>query len=105
MPSGRRKVRVARVLQFSLIGSEPAPVERDILEEISRSQESRQIIEAMNSLPGRQREALHLVFYEGLTIAEAAVTMGVSLGSARTHYDRGKKRMRILLQDEENVRE
>lgn len=101
----RRRVRASRLLQFSLIGSGPTRVEEDALARIARSEESRRIIAAMNSLPSRQREVLHLVFYEGLTIAEAGVTMGISIGSARTHYDRGKKRMKTLLQDEATARE
>lgn len=52
---------------------------------------------ALNGLASRQREALHLVFYEELSLREAAVIMNVSIGSARQHYERGKKRLRELL--------
>ena len=52
---------------------------------------------AMKSLPRRQREALHLVFYQDLSLSEAAEVMGISIGSARQHYERGKKRVREFL--------
>jgi RNA polymerase sigma-70 factor (ECF subfamily) len=53
--------------------------------------------DALRRLSARQRETLTLVFYHDLTIAEAAATLGISLGSARVHYERGKRALRELL--------
>jgi RNA polymerase sigma factor (sigma-70 family) len=52
---------------------------------------------ALKGLPRRQKEALHLVFYQDLSLSEAADVMGISVGSARQHYERGKKHLRESL--------
>jgi RNA polymerase sigma-70 factor (ECF subfamily) len=49
-------------------------------------------------LSPRQRDLLHLVFYQEMTIEQAAEVLGISVGTARTHYERGKARLRAQLQ-------
>jgi RNA polymerase sigma factor (sigma-70 family) len=59
---------------------------------------------ALGQLPARQRQVLHLVFQDDLSVEAAAGVMGISVGSARTHYARGKARLRAQLNGEARER-
>jgi RNA polymerase sigma-70 factor (ECF subfamily) len=48
-------------------------------------------------LSARQRQVLHLVFYQDLTVEEASRVLKISLGTARTHFERGKTQLRQRL--------
>ncbi len=61
--------------------------------------ESARVLGALRALPKRQFEVLDLVFYRDLSIAEAAQVLGISLGTARMHYERGKAALRGRLAD------
>jgi len=65
-----------------------------------RSERARALTVALTQLSGRQREVLHLVFSQDLTIEEAASVLGITAGSARQHYERGKARLRERLPKE-----
>ena len=65
--------------------------------ELAAGSRTTELRNAMTELSERQREVLHLTFYQEMTIEQAARVMGVSIGSARTHYERGKARLRHLL--------
>jgi RNA polymerase sigma-70 factor (ECF subfamily) len=75
---------------------------RELESEFERSEMQRRFQRALSKLPARQRETLHLVFYQDLSLSEAAEVMNISLGSARRHYERGKKRLREAV-DREGV--
>lgn len=97
----RRRARLGRWLPLSWLeaGPEAEDGQPDPETALARSETTRRLEHALGSLPARQREVLHLVFYQELTIAEAAEVLGVGLGTARTHYERGKAALRRLLEE------
>ena len=99
----RRRRIVRATLSLSVLHGERAEAAetQSGLVPIIHDETSLQLHAALDRLSTRQREVLHLVFYQELTIAAAAEIIGVSLGSARTHYERGKAQLRQLLEEQE----
>jgi len=58
------------------------------------------VIEALRSLPARQREALVLKFYLELSEEEIAAAMKISTGAVKSHTSRGKAALRAALDPE-----
>ena len=92
----RRTARLRRLALERFRGPVPTPIASPE-EETDAGRDRARLRAALTRLSVRQREVLHLVFYGDLTVEEAARVMGVSVGSARTHYARGKTKLRELL--------
>ena len=87
----RNIVRRLRAAAYAVIApSDPGPDPNTALENAQRQE---RLLSALGELASRQREVLQLVFYHDMTIEDAAAVMSVSLGTARTHYERGKARL------------
>ncbi len=48
-------------------------------------------------LPTMQQQVILMVFYHQLTIEQSAEVLQIQLGTARTHYARGKKKLKELI--------
>ncbi len=70
-------------------------------ERLERAQTAERVRRGLAALSPRQRQVLELVFYQELTIEEAARVLGVSLGTARTHYTRGKAALLAVLSEQD----
>jgi RNA polymerase sigma factor (sigma-70 family) len=93
--AANRRTRWLRRLRFIPQNGDGGSVEHDLI----RGERAAALLRVLPRLARRQREVLELVFYHDMTIEQAGQTLGISLGSARVHYERGKKRLAALLEE------
>ena len=102
----QRRVRLRRQLfdrwQITRPDTPPTPSPEGLA---SASESNRNLLQALTRLSTRQRQVLHLVFYQDLTIEEASRILNISLGTARTHFTRGKQTLRETLARQEAPRD
>jgi RNA polymerase sigma-70 factor (sigma-E family) len=72
-----------------------APADEGVLAQSRRTE----VLEALRALPERQREVLALRYYEDMSEADIAETLGISRGSVKSHASRGAAALRHLLED------
>ena len=78
--------------EFDILESLAADVDTNVpvspANQLEQSQVLKIIEEAVEKLPGRQREAFMLRYWEEFDVAETAEAMGCSQGSVKTHCSR-----------------
>ncbi len=89
--------RAARL--FAWLRRSPTDEENGVANAAQDPVETKIVWQALMNLPDAQREVLHLVFYAGLTIDEAATAMNIQRGSASQHYARGKSALAKALRE------
>lgn len=63
-------------------------------------EELRRVLDMLDNLPPRQREVLHLVAVEELSLAEVAEVLQINPGTAKVHLSLARKQMREKFQAE-----
>ena len=66
-------------------------------EQLEQAQILAIIEQALESLPGRQRQAFLLRYWEDMDVAETAAVMGCSQGSVKTHCSRATHALAAIL--------
>ena len=62
-------------------------------------QEESAVLEAVNGLPVKYREVIHLYYVEGYSTAEIASLLGRGEGAVRVQLSRGRERLRRVLKE------
>jgi RNA polymerase sigma-70 factor (ECF subfamily) len=73
---------------------DPRPTPAD---EAAREDRKRQVIEALDALPPRQRATMVLAYFEGLSYPEVAAAMHCSVGTVKTQVSRALRALARLL--------
>jgi len=59
------------------------------VDRIVMREDQQQVIDALRALPRRQRDCVTLRYYLDLSVADIAMTLGISVNSVKTHLQRG----------------
>jgi RNA polymerase sigma-70 factor (ECF subfamily) len=100
--SAHRRLRFGRLLSLGRWSASRAePPASSTPETVTvQAEDERRLRALLLRLSPRQREVLHLVFYQEMTVEEASEVQRISVGAARTHYERGKAALRRMLREE-----
>ena len=63
------------------------------------------VVEAVLALPAKYRTAVHLYYYEELSVAEIAKIMGKSKGAVKSRLFRARALLRDMLKEDDDVSE
>jgi RNA polymerase sigma-70 factor (ECF subfamily) len=92
----RGKLRVGRAEGLM---EDPPSHSREPVQEVSDKEELRQALEALETLPDRQREVLYMSACEGLSAAEISEILGVRPDAVKSNLCLARKKMRQMLHD------
>jgi RNA polymerase sigma-70 factor (ECF subfamily) len=92
----RRRKLPALPLEVAGDPLDPAP---DSLEQVFAGETARLVARALDDLPRRQREAVILCYYAGVSVAQAAATLEVSVSALESLLVRGRRALRLRLSD------
>lgn len=79
-------------LMLSIASDDPGP-----LEQLEASTEARALAECLKRLEDKQRDAIMLAFFEGLSHSELAQRLSLPLGTVKSWVRRGMERLKTCL--------
>jgi RNA polymerase sigma-70 factor (ECF subfamily) len=95
----RNRGRRLRLLRASWEGAPPPEPAATAVDLIATRESSERVRSAVAELPAKERRALEMVYYQGLTQAEIAATLDAPLGTVKSWCRRGLLGLRAALAD------
>lgn len=92
----QRSTKIA-LASADAVKSESNQLSKDPIEDVLLLERQAQVLTAIAQLPPEQRHAIELAYYKGLTQAEIAKQLGLSLGTVKTRIRLGLNKLRIAL--------
>jgi RNA polymerase sigma-70 factor (ECF subfamily) len=89
--------RTSRVVARTLESVEAPPIGDNPEEAASRSEESRRVRNALDTLPDEQRALIELAYFRGMTHSELAEAFALPLGTVKTRVRAGMQALRQQL--------
>lgn len=94
----RRSLQRAKTKEIGGLVDAPEPIGMPLPGLVAHTTlERNAVINALRSLPPRQREAITLRYYADLSESEIAAKMGISRGAVKSHTARGMSTLRSVL--------
>jgi len=78
----------------SVVDDTPAPLDLAL-----QSLERRRIVDALKEIPGEQRRAIEMAYFEGFTQQEISGKLGEPLGTVKTRMRLGMQKLKTLLEE------
>lgn len=88
----RKKTPLALPENYDPVDNRENPAEN-----LAKEQKKAHVRQALNEIPGRQRAAISLCYFEGLSNQEAADIMGLNIKALESLLGRGRKNLKTLL--------
>jgi RNA polymerase sigma-70 factor (sigma-E family) len=95
----RSALRHRGVVERHLASAAPPDDEPGADEQALQTARRRVVLNALATLPQRQREVVALRYYLDLSESDIATALGISRGSVKSHASRGLAALRPLLED------
>jgi len=99
----RRRAMVRRVLSGRVLVELLMRAPASTTDQLGSARDAAAIRHALRALSPNQREVIELVAYHDLTIEQAGRVLGMTASTARTHYERAKRRLAVIMPTEKSA--